>query len=108
MLKEIFSTIVATIILLIVGYFVVRKIGLNLKPLADLIPSGGKLLEDTGTVLREGPKFLATTIFKGRKNDAGYITADQQRELAQSELAARRSRYGKFGAGVKLAPGFGR
>lgn len=103
MLKELFSTIVATIVLMIVGYFVVRKMGGSLKPLTDLIPSAEKLSADTKTVLDQGAGVLARRIFRGR-SDRNYITREEQAAKAQTELAKRRARNPRFG--VKLMPSF--
>lgn len=103
MLKELTASLVAAIILLIVGYLVVRQLGGKLKPLTDLIPSAEKLATDTGTVLSQGPGVLARRIFRGR-SDKNYVTREQARINDQAELAKRRARNPRFG--VKLLPGF--
>jgi hypothetical protein len=85
-LRELTGTLVSAALLGGVGYFLYWRLK---KDAAEIIPAPAKVAEGVKGIIVGAPSVLAA-IVKG-ESAAGYITAAQQKALAEAALARKRA-----------------
>lgn len=102
MIRDALYLIVATIVLALLGDWLIRRAARDVKaaiPELPKVPTLGEIVAAPAQIKRGIWDYIKDTV-AGVPNDASYINQDQAKAAAEGELARRRMRLPGFGTGV--------